>query len=65
VGGSACLYFNPKSSENLIQKINLLIRNKKKYQSLIDRGYRHCSGFTWKKCAQKTYQLYKKLYIGS
>jgi glycosyltransferase involved in cell wall biosynthesis len=65
VGGSACLYFNPKSSTDLIKKINLLIKNKKIYQSLIDRGYRHCARFTWKKCAQKTYQLYKKLYIGS
>jgi glycosyltransferase involved in cell wall biosynthesis len=65
VGGSACLYFNPKSSADLIKKINLLINNKKIYQSLIDRGYRHCARFTWKKCAQKTYQLYKKLYIGS
>jgi len=65
VGGSACLYFNPKSAKDLIKKINLLIKNKKIYQSLIDRGYRNCSGFSWKKCAQKTYQLYKKLYIGS
>lgn len=65
VGGSACLYFDPKSSADLIKKINLLINNKKIYQSLIDRGYRHCTRFSWKKCAQKTYQLYKKLYIGS
>jgi glycosyltransferase involved in cell wall biosynthesis len=65
VGGKACLYFNPKSSNDLIKKINLLIKNKKIYQSLINRGYQHCSRFTWKKCAQKTYQLYKKLYIGS
>jgi glycosyltransferase involved in cell wall biosynthesis len=64
VGGSACLYFNPKSSNDLIKKINLLIKNKRIYQSLIDRGYRHCARHTWKKCAQKTYQLYKKLNLG-
>jgi glycosyltransferase involved in cell wall biosynthesis len=64
VGGSACMYFNPKSSNDLIKKINLLIENKKIYQSLIDKGYRHCARHTWKKCAQKTYQLYKKLNLG-
>ena len=62
VGGEACLYFNPHSSEELADKICLISSNSNLRQDLIQKGRLQLSKFSWSKTAKETVFLYKTLF---
>ena len=59
--GEAALYFDPYSQEELIQKINIIISNKKIEDDCIIKGYQRSKLLSWKNCADKTLDLYNSL----
>lgn len=58
VGGNACIYFNPYSEDDLIQKILLLINDEEKYNELVKKGHMRYKHFSWNKTAEKTLKVY-------
>ncbi|SEC48901.1 Glycosyltransferase involved in cell wall bisynthesis [Tenacibaculum sp. MAR_2009_124] len=52
VGGNAVCYFNPFSSEDLAQKIKLLLFNDEVRTKYIKRGRNRCLAFSWEKVAE-------------
>ena len=61
VVGDAGLLFDPKSSEDLANKIMELINNKDLYEELKQKGSVRVKQFTWEKAAKQYYDIYKKV----
>lgn len=58
--GKGGLLFEPKNSEDLAQKIIVLLNNKSLYQKKITEGKILAKKYHWKKIALETKQAYKK-----
>jgi glycosyltransferase involved in cell wall biosynthesis len=62
VGGEACLYFNPSSAEDLMDKIVLLINNTELQKDLIEKGKVQYSKFNWHNVAIETLNIFEKIF---
>ncbi len=61
VCGDACLYFDPNSPDDLVEKIKLIQEDTKLRQELIKRGYKQAKKYSWEKTARETISLYEKV----
>lgn len=55
----AALYFNPKSSKDLSQKINQLLNDKNLQNSLGAAGKKQVKKYSWRKMAQEILEIYR------
>jgi glycosyltransferase involved in cell wall biosynthesis len=60
VGGDASLYFDPKSSGDLLEKINMLQNNKELRKELMTKGKQRVKEFSWEKCGKETLEIILK-----
>lgn len=58
VCADACLYFDPHSSDDLVQKINLMLKDKKTRESYIEKGYKLAKKYSWSKNANEISKIY-------
>lgn len=63
--GQAALYFKPKSSQDLAEKINFLFKNTKQRAKMIADGKEQVKKYSWKKMAQETLAIYNEIYGSS
>lgn len=63
IGGDAALYFDPKNSYDLVEKLKMLKENKKLYQELIKKGKKRIKEFSWEKCAEETLEIIKRTVL--
>lgn len=54
----AALYFDPSDSNDLVEKMKLVIDDKKLRRDLIVKGKRQVSKYSWAKMANETWQIY-------
>ena len=54
IGGDASLYFDPKNSDDLLEKLQSLQANKKLRKELITKGRQRIKEFSWEKCGKET-----------
>lgn len=59
-GGTAALYFNPSSHEELVDAMERITSDQHLRQELINKGHKHVASFSWKKMANETTAVYKK-----
>lgn len=62
VAGDAALYFDAYNPENIADKINLLQSDEKLKNSLISKGKKQAKKYSWKTCAEDTFEYLKKIY---
>ncbi len=60
IGGEACLYFDPKSSDDLLEKLKSLRENEKLRNELIIKGKQRVKDFSWEKCGRETLEAIKQ-----
>lgn len=60
VGGNAVIYFNANNSEQLAEKIIVLLKSRETQKSVINFGLKIAKDFTWKNTANKTLKIYEK-----
>jgi len=60
--GDAGLIVDPNNIENLSKTIYKVLTNKGLRNSLIKRGYERVRNFSWEKTAQKTLEVFQKVY---
>ncbi len=58
--GNSALYFNPNSSEELADKIELLLSDDNLYNDMINRGYKQIEKFSWDKNAKQLLEIIRK-----
>jgi len=54
IGGEASLYFDPKNSDDLLEKLKSLKENEVLRKELTVKGRRRIKDFSWKKCGKET-----------
>jgi len=61
VAGNAAVYISGKNIEEDLEKINKL-NNKEVYNDIVDKGFKNSKRFSWKNCADETYNFYREVY---
>lgn len=61
VYGDSAHYFDPEDTKDIATKILDVISNKKLRESLIKKGYKQAAKYSWKKTAQQTLEVYKRV----
>ncbi len=61
VGGSAALYVNPASIDEITNQISRLYQSKGLRQNLIKKGLAQSHRFSWTKTAKQTLKVYQKI----
>jgi len=57
--GDAALLVNPKNYEEIGNALDKLLSDSELKKTMKQRGLQHASKFTWKRCAEETYNFYK------
>jgi glycosyltransferase involved in cell wall biosynthesis len=58
IGGDACLYFDPKNVDELVEKIKLMLGSSKMREEYIKKGYEQAKKYSWKKSSYETIKIY-------
>lgn len=61
VGGDAALYVDPNNTEEIKNKIDLLIKDTQLQKELVKKGLIQAAKFSWEKCAKETARVYQEL----
>lgn len=59
VGGDACIYFDPAKPDDMVDKIDQVLKSEELRRDLIKRGQIRYKQFSWKKLAQQTLEVYE------
>ncbi|MDD3285119.1 MAG: glycosyltransferase family 1 protein [Patescibacteria group bacterium] len=59
--GGAALYFNPYSQEDMLSKLEFLLKNEEYRRQLIERGLERIKDFSWQECARQTLEIYRRI----
>jgi len=62
VGGEACLYFDPKNSDDLVEKMNSIVFDKELAKKLVNAGKKRVEDFSWLKTGENTLNLLQSTY---
>ncbi len=63
IGGDASLYFDPKNSDELLEKLKSLKENKELRNELIIKGRQRIKNFSWEKCGRETLDVLRSVLI--
>ena len=61
VAGNAAIYFNPNNIQSILNGIEKITSNNTYKNEYIEKGLIQLKKFSWKKCANETLNVYKKL----
>ena len=61
VVGNAAEIFNPESVESIAASMERVLFDSAYRQQLVELGQNRCTGFSWKKCAQQTLDVYRNV----
>ncbi len=61
VGGDAALYVNPEDEGDISKKLQLLMKDEQLRKTIADKGFKQAQRFSWTKCAEETFGIYKRL----
>jgi glycosyltransferase involved in cell wall biosynthesis len=62
--GDAGVLFDPYSVDSMVTAMLKLLRDKELRQKNIKNGLEKAAQYTWKKTAEKTLEVYKKVFAG-
>lgn len=57
IGGEACLYFDPNSVNDLLNKMETLISDKTLVKNLIEKGTKRIDSFSWETTGKQTLEV--------
>ena len=58
---NSCCYINPNNINDIKQKMENVLKSKKKQKILIKKGLLKIKQYSWNKCALETIEVYKKV----
>lgn len=61
VAGDAATYFDPDNIDSILEGIEKITSNSIHKNECVEKGLIKLNEFSWKKCADETYNIYKKL----
>ncbi|MES2971821.1 MAG: glycosyltransferase family 1 protein [Patescibacteria group bacterium] len=57
----AALYFDPHNTEDMAEKIQIVLSDKNIRQNLIEAGHIQAAKFSWRRMAEQTLEIYQKV----
>jgi glycosyltransferase involved in cell wall biosynthesis len=63
IAGDAGVYFDPNSVNDMREKIDKVICSETLRKDLADKGFEQLKGFSWRKCAEQTAEVYENCHI--
>lgn len=60
VGGGAVCYFDPGNKEDMVEKIDIVLKSEETRKTLIAKGLKRYKEFSWEKLAKQTLEVYLK-----
>lgn len=60
-GGDAALYVNPESTEDIAEKMAMLLKDEKLRKEMIEKGKRQVKKFSWEKTARETLKVLEEV----
>jgi len=57
----AALYFDPENKNEMVEKINEIVKNKELRVELIEKGYKQVQKYSWDRCAKQTFEVYEQV----
>lgn len=64
VAGDAAVLFDPHDPKDIAAKVTGACADKRLMAGLSEKGFRRAKDFTWKKTAEKTVEVYEKIWLG-
>jgi glycosyltransferase involved in cell wall biosynthesis len=64
IAEDAAEYFNPYDTEEMAEKMKLLLENEERRKELIVKGKKQARKFSWEKCARETLVVYQRINQG-
>lgn len=61
VGGEAAIYVDPMNVDDIKEKLRTVMNDKTLREKIIKKGFTRKNKFSWKKAAEETFSVYKKL----
>ena len=61
VGGDAVLYCNPHDTDDIKDKIAMVLQDKELQKEMIDKGLQQAKKFSWEKSAQEHKRVFSEL----
>ena len=61
IGGEAALYIDPNHAEDIKEKLDMVMGDKKMKEDLVKEGLERVKQFSWEKTAEKTADVYRRL----
>ena len=61
IGGEAVIYVDPYKAEDIKEKLDMVMGDKKLRDSLMRKGFRRVKQFSWEKAAEETIRVYRRL----
>jgi len=61
LAGDAIAYVNPENADEIVKKMEILLKNGKMRNKYVDIGKKRVKNFKWDKAVEKTLEVYKKL----
>lgn len=58
--GDAALYFDPKDTTDIANKLDAMLSDKSLQKSLVKNGYVRIKKYSWKRMAEQTLEIYQK-----
>lgn len=59
IGGNACLYFDPKKEEDMVEKLVQITGDENLRRELIVKGNKRYKEFSWERLAKQTLEVYR------
>ncbi len=60
VGADAALYFDPKDTNDMVEKLAMVLNSHKLARELVEKGLKRYRQFSWKKLAEETLKVYQE-----
>lgn len=61
IGGEACLYFDPRNSDDLVDKMNSIITDKELVKKLVALGKKRTEFFSWEEAGKNTLHILQSI----
>jgi glycosyltransferase involved in cell wall biosynthesis len=63
VAGDSAILIDSRSDESLIDGLRRVAGDENLQAALIEKGRKHSAGYTWKKAASLTFEVYRELFV--
>jgi glycosyltransferase involved in cell wall biosynthesis len=63
ITAGSVILINPHKKEEISEALEVILNNEKLRAKLIEKGFKRAKEFCWEKCAEKTLEIYRNIFL--